>query len=348
MKQYRLAIIGLGRMGSTIDDEVMDYPVIIRPYSIASAARAIPRLEIAAGCDIVPAKNDAFRERWGVTALYTDYRKMLAAERPDMVAICTHGPLHAEMTIAAAEAGVPMIYCEKAMACSMAEADAAKQAVESRHVLFNTGVLRRWDTRYHHARDLIQQGRIGKVQSIVHYATATLLHGHIHSIDTIMFFASDPRARSVWGELRPLSLGFENNRLDRDPMAVYQVEFENGIQATTIPAGNWEFEVIGSEGIIRGMNNGVDWSLRLKKPFGSRYHAFVPDELPAGLKPRSATVACLEDLIDSHEERRQTLGNVTVAHHATEILFAAAECHRHDGHRQTLPIENRALYINHR
>ena len=135
-KTYRLGIIGLGRMGSTIDPEVEGYPAITLPYSVAAAARAIPRLQIAAGCDILPVKNEAFTKKWGVEKTYTDYHKMLAAEKLDVVAICTPGPLHAEMTVATAEAGVPMIYCEKAMACSMKEADAARKAVESRHVAF--------------------------------------------------------------------------------------------------------------------------------------------------------------------------------------------------------------------
>ncbi len=348
MKKYRLAIIGLGRMGSTIDEEVVDYPAIIRPYSIAAAARAIPRLELVAGCDIVATKNEAFREKWGVKSLYTDYRKMIEAEKPDMVAVCTPGVFHAEMAIAAAEAGTPMIFCEKAIACSMQEADAVKKSVEARHTLFNTGVLRRWDARYHHARDLIQSGKVGRVQAVVHYGIANLLHSHIHSVDTVMFLIGDSRARSVWGELRPRSLQFQNNRLNQDPLAVFQIEFENGVQASTVAAGNWDFEIIGTEGAIRGMNNGIDWSLRTKRPLGDRHYTLAAADFPLGPEPRSATVACLEDLIDSLEQHGQTLGNVVVTHHATEILFAAAECHRQNGRRQSLPIENRELYVNHR
>lgn len=144
MKTYRLAIVGLGRMGSTIDAEVEGYPSITLPYSIAASAKAIARLELVAGCDIMPAKTEAFSKKWGVSRTYTDYQKMLATEKPEMVAICTPGPLHAAMTIAAAEAGATMIYCEKAMACSMQEADAVRAAIATRHIAFNTGVLRRF------------------------------------------------------------------------------------------------------------------------------------------------------------------------------------------------------------
>src|SRR5437773_1623326 len=174
MKKYRLAIIGLGRMGSTIDAEVEGYPAITLPYSIAAAARAIPQLEIVAGCDLVEGKMEAFRKKWGVERTNRDYEKMLAEVKPDMVAVCTPGKLHAPMTIACARAGVPMIYCEKAMAGSMQEADAVLHEVSSRHIANNTGVLRRFDARYHQAQQLIRDKKIGDVRAIVHAASATL------------------------------------------------------------------------------------------------------------------------------------------------------------------------------
>jgi predicted dehydrogenase len=119
-KIYRVAIVGLGRMGSTIDDEL---PPGSPAYSIATACRDSARLQVVTGADIDLAKRTAFQERWGVSALYDDYLTMIRQEEPDMVAICTRGDLHAEMAVKTAEAGVRMIYCEKAIACSGREAD---------------------------------------------------------------------------------------------------------------------------------------------------------------------------------------------------------------------------------
>lgn len=345
MKKYRVAIVGLGRMASTIDEEVKHYSAITLPYSIAGACQEIDNVEIVAGADILPEKCEAFGQKWGVKALYEDYLEMMEKEKPDMVAICTKGELHAEMAVAAAETGVPMLFVEKAMACSMAEADKILDACQRNNTLFNTGVLRRFDSRYHKARELIENGEIGKIKAVVHYAASSLLHGHIHSIDTIMYLLGDPIAKSVWGELRPRDTKIENNRLDHDPSAIYHIEFEGGVEAWTVPAGMWDFEVWGSDGCIRGMNNGMDWGMR--KPFKLAdgrsifREAGFPDR-----EVRSATVDLLQDLIDAHEEGRQTLGNVEVTHRCTEMCLAIAESHI-QGRRIELPLKNRELYIWH-
>ncbi|MBI2950504.1 Gfo/Idh/MocA family oxidoreductase [bacterium] len=343
MKTYRVAIVGLGRMASTIDDEVVGYPSIALPYSIAAACKASPRLECVAGADILPEKREAFRGRWGVSALYADYLEMIDRERPDLVAICTRGELHASMSVQVAQAGVKMIFCEKAVACSMKEADAVLNAC--RDLAFNTGVLRRFDSRYHAARQAIARGDIGQPRVAVHYAATNLLHGHIHSVDTLMYLLGDPQVESVSGELRPRDTKIENNRLDRDPNAVYHIAFAGGVEAWSVPAGNWDFEVIGTEGAIRGMNNGADWELRKVEAAG-RHRSFrpAPYQPPA---PFSATVYLLEDIVRAFEEGRPTLGNAEVTHRATEVCLAVAESHRQGNVRLSLPIANRDLYVWH-
>ena len=62
MKTYRVGIIGLGRMGSTIDDEGH----AVKPYSVAACCGVIDQLELVAGSDLQADKLANFAERWGV------------------------------------------------------------------------------------------------------------------------------------------------------------------------------------------------------------------------------------------------------------------------------------------
>ena len=57
MRKYRVAVVGLGRMASTIDDEVRDYGAITLPYSIAASCQEIDRVQIVAGADITAIRN---------------------------------------------------------------------------------------------------------------------------------------------------------------------------------------------------------------------------------------------------------------------------------------------------
>ena len=299
-----------------------------------------------AGSDLLPEKRQAFGDKWGVEALYEDYEEMMREEKPDLVAVCTKGDVHGEMGVKVAEAGIPMLYMEKAMACSMTEADAVRDACQTHGTIFNTGVLRRFDNRYWAMRELIEKGEIGEVRAVVHFASSSLMHGHIHSIDTVSYLLGDPPIERIRGELLPRDLKIENNRLDKDPAALYHIQFSDGVEAWTVPAGHWEFEVVGTEGAVRSRNNGVSLELRKMGPSGGRRPFCEEVPIPRAA-PKSAVVACLEDLVHSQESGKLSLGNVEVTHHITEACIAVAESHRRDGGWVSPCDVDRELYVFH-
>src|SRR2546422_489204 len=51
MARYRVGLIGLGRIASTIDDEVQGRPSILLPYAHMACYREIPAVEVVAGAD---------------------------------------------------------------------------------------------------------------------------------------------------------------------------------------------------------------------------------------------------------------------------------------------------------
>ena len=355
MSTCRVGVIGLGRMWSTIDDEGHSH----LPYSIAASARASSRLELAAGCDLLAERRKDFTDRWGVAAVYQDFRAMVEQEQPDLVAVCTtatglqkpsrespdpsfRGDSHADLAVALADMAVPMLYVEKAMACSMARADEIRDAVKRNGTVFNTGVLRRFDNRYDIVRDAVLGGRIGEPRVVVHYAASSLLHGHIHSIDTLSWLLGDPAITHVRGEFEPPDYLIEDGHVPFDPAATCQLRFDGGAQAWSVPAGPWEFEVLGSEGVVRSLGNGAGASLRI----AANGRNWVEAELPA-VEPRSTVVSCLEDLLDAHEEGRPTRGHIDIAHHITEACLAVAESHRRGGGWVELPGVDRDLYVFH-
>jgi predicted dehydrogenase len=347
MKTYRAAILGLGRMGNTIDDEIPPSRDFMLPYGLPGACQAVQQLDLVAGCDLLAEKRTDFSERWGVPAVYEDLDEMLAKEQPDLVAICTRADVHSELAVRVANAGVPMMYLEKAIACSPREADAVLAACQAHGTVFNSGVLNRFSKTFGAARDLIDQGRIGEPKAGIQYAGRSLLHGHIHTVDGLSYLLGDPRITRVRGELHPRDLEIVDGRLDDDPLATYHLEFENGVEAWSIPAGHHEFEIVGTEGVVRTLNNAEGLALRVNRPTDSSRHREWHSEPLPEVKKSSSVVACLEDLIEAHETGRPTLNHIEQAHHVTEACFAIAESHRQGGAWVDLPLTDRDLYIYH-
>ena len=201
----RVAIVGTGRIASTYDDEIADSRApsfyqgplrhnglyTIRPVSHAGAIVSTPGYALVAGANRTPEKLRDFGERWGVHALYTDFREMLRQERPDVVSVCTESPEKAEVTVAAAEAGVRAIVVEKAMATSIAEVDAMIAACERHGVLLAVNHPMRFSDTNRRTRALIDAGAIGKLGTVTAHWAAGALHGGTHAFDFLRYWAGD-------------------------------------------------------------------------------------------------------------------------------------------------------------
>ena len=118
--------------------------------------------DLIAVCDVDEAKGQAFAEKYGGAALYTDYRQMLSEGGLDVVSICTPSGLHSEMTIAAAEAGVHVL-CEKPMAITVPQMDAMMEAVAKAGVKLEVIFQRRTYETTRIVRQAVQSGVLGQM-----------------------------------------------------------------------------------------------------------------------------------------------------------------------------------------
>jgi len=121
---------------------------------------------IVAVADESPEGLEKAAVRAGVEAsgAFRDWRRMLATVKPDVVAICMrHVDCHAEMAIAAAEAGARGIFMEKPFVRTRAEADAVIAACSASGTKLSLAFVNRHSPAYAAARDLIEDGRIGRV-----------------------------------------------------------------------------------------------------------------------------------------------------------------------------------------
>lgn len=125
-----------------------------------------PRL--AAVCGRSPGAVRAAADKLGWAAAETDWRALVARDDVHLVDVCTPGDSHAEIAIAALEAGKHVL-CEKPLANTVAEAEAmarAAEAARARGQLAMVGFNYRRVPAIAHARGLIESGRIGALRHL--------------------------------------------------------------------------------------------------------------------------------------------------------------------------------------
>jgi len=119
------------------------------------------RFALVAGADIRPEQLELFRERFGMQRGYADYRQLLAEGGLDAVMICTPTYLHAEMAIAAAEAGLP-VFCQKPMAMTSYDCYRMIQAAHTHGTRIQIGFVRRFDSDWGTLKAVIDSGELGR------------------------------------------------------------------------------------------------------------------------------------------------------------------------------------------
>jgi predicted dehydrogenase len=128
----------------------------------------LPETEVVAVCDIVEERAQEAAGQSGARP-YTDYRQLLEQKDLDMVIVATPNDLHAEMTIAAAEAGKHVL-CEKPMAHTLSAAEAMIEAAKTAGVKVMIGQTRHFDHRYVSIKEQLDAGKVGRPVFIRHSA----------------------------------------------------------------------------------------------------------------------------------------------------------------------------------
>ena len=158
--KYKVAIIGTGRMGGLIQDEVPDNS-FSSPYGHFSSYEFLDSTSVIAVANRGEERLKRFSARFGVDKTYLDYREMIEKEKPDIVSVTTPSVNRADPIIFAAENGVKGIYAEKGLCASLAEADKIRNAIISNKVAFNWGAMRRHHDGYVKMAAAIASGQIG-------------------------------------------------------------------------------------------------------------------------------------------------------------------------------------------
>ncbi|MEO2033776.1 MAG: Gfo/Idh/MocA family oxidoreductase [Planctomycetaceae bacterium] len=153
-KPVNIGLVGYGFMGRTHTNGYKRandfFPELThRPVLKAVCGRNVDRVS-------------AFAEQWQFETTETDWRELIKREDIDAIDICTPNNSHAEIAIAAADAG-KMILCEKPLALNPAEGERMVEAVETAGVPNTVWYNYRRVPAVTLAKQLIDEGRLGRI-----------------------------------------------------------------------------------------------------------------------------------------------------------------------------------------
>src|SRR5262245_41469768 len=117
---------------------------------------------LKAACGRSLDKTKAFADQWGYESVETDWRKLLDRKDIDLIDICTPNNTHAEIALAAAQAG-KMILCEKPLSMNGPEGLRMVEAVERAGVPNMVWYNFRRIPAVTLAKQLIDEGRLGRI-----------------------------------------------------------------------------------------------------------------------------------------------------------------------------------------
>ena len=308
-------------------------------YEHADAYHALDACEIVACADIVEANARAFADRYGVETWFIDYRAMLTDMRLDMVSICTWPHLHEPMVLAACEAGVKAIHCEKPIADTWGGAKRMAAAAEQAGVQLTFNHQRRYGAPFVLAKQLLDDGAIGALLRL-ECECGNIYDSGTHFVDMFSFFTGEQPAKWVLGQIdyRQENLVFGSHCENQQ---VVLTEYANGVfglimtgAGGSTPVGCVD-KLVGTEGTIEiGVPNGP--ALRYR-PSGERDWTVV-DTHGESIHGPGFINRAIADVVACVLDGRRCQLDVRNALIVTEIIFAAYESSRRRG-RVDFPLE---------
>lgn len=328
----RYALIGCGR---------------ISPNHIAAAKAN--KLDIVAVCDIVPENMEDKVTKFDLldtVKRYTDYQKMLGAEKPQLVAIATESGKHAEIALNCIEEGCNIII-EKPIALSLEDADRIIAKAKEKNVKVCACHQNRFNKSIKKIREAMEKKRFGKLfygtahirwnRGYDYYSRAkwrgtweqdggALMNQCIHNIDLLRWMMGDDI-----DEVVGMTDRLNHNYIDAEDLGIALIKFKNGaygiVEGTTnIFPQNLEetLYIFGERGTVKAgghsvniieewiFNDLIDDPEEVKKQF----HENPPNVYGFGHTPLYA------DVIDAITKNRKPYVDAEAGRRALELVLA--------------------------
>jgi predicted dehydrogenase len=310
---------------------------------------AASKAPVAAICDLNTARAQAVADQYGIPKVYSDWREMIAAEKPDLVSVCLPNVLHREITVAALEAGAHVL-CEKPFATSVAEAHEMFDAARKAGRVLMAGQHMRYEAHARAIKRVIDSGALGEIYHVevdalrrlgiptwgaFHQKSASaggaLFDIGVHMLDQAMWLIGNPKPASVSATTqrrfgtrpdiaRIMGNTWDPAKFDVEDFAVAFVRFESG--ATLVLRASWAAHIEKNFFGVRIL--GTEGGATTTPP--ALYHlrgGVLADETFNNLQPRNTYEAQMRGFLPALRGERELLVKEEETMNVQRILCAA-------------------------
>ncbi|MGA2145367.1 MAG: Gfo/Idh/MocA family oxidoreductase [Bryobacteraceae bacterium] len=334
-KPIRIAIIGTGH----------------RAWAHLAILKTLPQYQVVALADPTPDNLDRAATLAPGAKTYSDYRKLLAERNDiDAVVVITPSFLHAEVTVAALDRGLPVL-CEKPMATTVEDANRMIEASRKSGKLLYIGFQKRLVPTTEKMHELAAAGEIGPIELVGgnlfrgdwnpqswkytdpktgiatnwRYLTFTegsaLLEDGIHELDTLNWMIDSP-------VVRVMASGGNNVFKQRETVdhVAAIVEFESGVKlsfelclfAPEAGPQSRRMVLIGRDGVMEPEPEKNRVAIRKRSGGGVRYVDVVDNT------PKAATAGAVGSAQDPETYQQYLRFEQCVRHGAPPLVSPEA------------------------
>lgn len=267
-KKLRVALIGAGGIAGTHTENYKKFDDV----------------DVVGACDVSEAGLKKFGGKYGVSALFPDWKTLIKETRPDAVSVCTPNGLHCQPTIDALNAGCHVLV-EKPLAMNAAEGqkmiDAAKK--NKKHLVI--GFQHRFEGKTRLLKRAVDEGLFGKIlfvrvqalrrRGIPNWGVfgrkelqggGPLIDIGVHCLEMAHYTIGSPEPEAATGNIwtymgnKPSDVasmwpGWDHKTYTVEDLAIGHIRMKNGAVihiesafATHIEKDLWTFQIFGEKG----------------------------------------------------------------------------------------------------
>jgi predicted dehydrogenase len=184
-KPLRALIIGAGKIAAGYDT-----PESKQILTHAHGFRAVPGFELIGFVDKDRAQAEQAAAKWGGKA-FSDPGVAFAEGSIDVVTVATPDGTHAAVLKQLAPFAPRLIFCEKPLALSWAEAEAIDSLYRRGPTVIQVNYLRRFAPEFRAVKQAIAEGRYGRFLTGTGYYVKGFLHNGSHMVDLLRYWLGE-------------------------------------------------------------------------------------------------------------------------------------------------------------